>query len=94
VIGEHFDDFRKSCQSLDRSFPRLCIHVGKIAALDRVLVVDQPAIGLNDLKGKSAGLENKEQQRIGIQCDGSEHLLEVRDGVSLSLRRSRARRGG
>ncbi len=92
MVGHHLDDVGKAHQRLNRTVPGLRIGAGKVVVLHRICISREPAIGLHDLKRESAGGQDQRKQRVRVQRNRTEKILEVGDGVELIGRRGIARR--
>jgi len=89
MIGEHLNDIGEACQRLHRRIPGHAVDFRKVVLFDGILIVDDPAIGLNDLKRECAGCQNKCKQRIGVQCDRTEQIFQIRQRIDSCLRLGR-----
>ena len=95
VIDEHLDHVREAQQRHDRSVEAELLGLGEVARFGRLRIGVEPVLGLDQLvERRRARRQHQRQQRIGIERDRAEQVLEVGDGVEIRRVVGRGRRLG
>ncbi len=92
VLRHVVQDRRKLCKRLDAGIPRLRIHGVHESRSSETLIPLKPGVRVSNLVRKGGGSENLGNQRVRVERNGREELLQLSCGKRRALWRRPGRR--